>query len=107
MHAQRVDEVARALPWRAYDDLVDVLAAEDVHTALVQVHDGIVLASVRVDRVVVVQAHVQERALRLGLLQRLDVAHMEQVEGAIDVHDSVGGLRCAVVGKLCDTPCSG
>ena len=57
--------------------------------------------------VVVVDAHIQEVALRLGLLQGLNVAHMEQVEVAVHVHDLVVGAGCPVVGELRDAPSGG
>jgi hypothetical protein len=58
----------------------------------VEIHDGVVAALVAVDDRVRVQTYDQEVTLCARLLQEVQVAHVEQVEGARHVHDSIARL---------------
>ena len=67
-----------------------------------EVHDGIVVPLVPVDHGVGVEADDDVVALLGALLEEVEVADVEEVEGARHVDDAVAGARGATVGELQD-----
>ena len=93
---------------RADDDLVYVTARQDGQAPLMQAHDGVVPAPAPGDDIVVVQAHNQVVAERLGLLQDLLPPLLDEEaakglpseDGAVVVTRSIAGKRLT----LCPWP---
>ena len=75
---------------------------QNAERPLVEVHDGVVVALVSVDRGVRVQANDEVVALGRHPLEEVEVADVKEVEGAGDVHDAVRRLGHARVGELED-----
>ncbi len=77
---------------------------EDGEDPFVQVHDGIVGALVLVDDGIGVQADDEVVAQGTRLLQKVQVADVEQVEGAGHVDDAVARRRLLAFAELDDPP---
>lgn len=65
------------------------LARQNAQNALVKIHDRVVAAFVLVDDRIRVKSDDEEVAEAFGLLQEVEMADVEQVEGAGDVNNLI------------------
>merc|ERR1719277_2210610 len=99
-----LDQVFCDGPRRADDDFVHPLARAYIKHPLVQCHHWVIRALGTTDDQVVLQAYNQERAKSPSILQKLSMPHVEHVEGAAAVDDTIVALRLSSRCKFHNAP---
>lgn len=78
------------------------LARQNAQNALVKIHDRVVAAFVLVDDRIRVKSDDEEVAEAFGLLQEVEMADVEQVEGAGDVNNLIARRGTFPIAELND-----
>lgn len=75
-----------------WDKRMTYSAGQDWQDTLVQVHDGVAAALALADDLIGVHTDQQVGTVLAGLAKNFNVANVEEIKGAINVHDDVVGL---------------